>query len=30
MHAQIVEPKELVDILRQQAKDILSMYPEND
>lgn len=30
MHAQIVEPKELVDIVRQQAKDILSMYPEND
>lgn len=30
VHAQIVEPKELINILRQQAKDILSMYQEND
>ncbi|MCL1696934.1 MULTISPECIES: YafY family protein [unclassified Lysinibacillus] len=30
MHAQIVEPKELINIIRQQAKGILSMYPEND
>ena len=30
MHAQIVEPKEFINILRQQAKDILSIYPEKD
>ena len=30
MHAQIVEPKESINILRQQAKDILSLYQEND
>ena len=30
VHAQIVEPKELINILRQQAKDILSLYQEND
>jgi len=30
VHAQIVEPKELINILRQQAKEILSMYQVND
>ncbi|MGE7950899.1 helix-turn-helix transcriptional regulator [Lysinibacillus xylanilyticus] len=30
VHAQILEPKELINILRQQAKDILSMYQEKD
>lgn len=30
VHAQILEPKELITNLQQQAKEILSMYQEND